>query len=150
MKLFKQQVIDACKSRLGQRKASLAAALLGITESMQHETKSSVGDKHETSRARMQSEQDKLQGQLNEISDQEQELLRIDPLSISESIFSGTVVETNQGIFFIAIPLGKIIADSRYVMVVSPGSPIGKLLMGLRTHDVFELNGLSYTIESYY
>ena len=50
---LKTAVRDACYGHLQTRHSSLTAALTEISESINTETKSSVGDKHETARARI-------------------------------------------------------------------------------------------------
>jgi transcription elongation GreA/GreB family factor len=150
MEGLKEKIVSECKQQLVERKERLNVLITEMSESMTAETKSTVGDKHETARARMQSEQEKLQGQLSEISDQISKLEKIDVAVLHESIFTGTLIETNNGIFFIAVPLGKVTVSGREIMVISPLSPVGKLLMGLRKHDTFTLNGANYRVERFY
>lgn len=147
---FKEKIIIECKRLLDEKKASLLGSLQEITESMASETKSSAGDKHETARAKMQFEQGKLNAQLSELNELVNELEKINPSIISETIFTGTIVETNNGTFFIAVPLGKIKIEFREVYVISAQSPIGKLMMGLRQHDTFTVNGVNYRVERFY
>jgi transcription elongation GreA/GreB family factor len=147
---FKEKIIIECKKHLDVKKASLLGSLEEINESLTSETKSSAGDKHETARSKMQFEQGKLNSQLAELNDLVNELEKINPQAIAETIFTGTVVETNNGTFFIAVPLGKIKIEEREVYVISAQSPIGKLMMGLRQHDTFSVNDIHYRIEKYY
>lgn len=66
MNPLKQQLISDCTKKLQQQIVSLKQLLDEVTEAVNNETKSSVGDKHETSRAMMQLEQEKLGKQLLE------------------------------------------------------------------------------------
>jgi transcription elongation GreA/GreB family factor len=150
MSVFKEKIIAGCKSVLEEKNRSLTGDLESINDSISRETKSSAGDKHETARARMQFEQEKLVSAIEDVKCMISALGNIRPLESSEAIFTGSVVETNQGIFFIAVPIGKITVDGREVFVISPQSPVGKVLMGLRAHDTFTLNDRIYSVESYY
>lgn len=60
----------------------------------------------------------------------------------------GSLVSTNQGMFFVAVSLGKVSVEDADVMVISLASPIGKLLHGRRTGDTFSLNNRLFIIES--
>ena len=58
--LLKQNIYSQCLLILNQKIEELNSALATATESANNETKSSAGDKHETARAMMQLEQEKL------------------------------------------------------------------------------------------
>lgn len=122
--------------------------LSDINDSVNTETKSSVGDKHETARARMQAEQTRLLKQLLEIKTQETELERTRQRKNETKVSPGSLVFTNSGVFFIAIALGKLRFKQRDVQVVSGKSPLAAKMLGLSIGEGFELNGCSYIIEN--
>jgi transcription elongation GreA/GreB family factor len=122
----------------------LGNSINAIEEAIQNETKSTAGDKHETSRAMMQLEREKLGNQLKELSSQKTELERIDISLFSEKVVKGSLVKTDKGSFFIAIALGK---TDTGVYVISPQSPLGNKLMGLKQNDKAEINGTTYLIK---
>ena len=70
-----------------------------IQEARNNETKSSAGDKYETSRAMMQAELDKQGLLLQELRQQKADILKIKKTKSSEKIDFGSWVETNQGNF---------------------------------------------------
>ncbi|MDI1354160.1 MAG: 3-oxoacyl-ACP synthase [bacterium] len=123
------------------------ALLSDILASMENETKSSVGDKHETARARMQFEQGKLEKQLSEIKQQETELRRIDLSNVHSHVAFGSLVETNRGNFFIAIPLGKLAFGKDFIQVISALSPLAICMKGKSAEQSFLFNGMEYRIE---
>lgn len=118
-----------------------------VTESANNETKSSAGDKHETSRAMMQLEQEKLTKQLNEAIDQRSELEKIDISKPSAQIAKGTLIQSGKGFLFLSIGLGKIVVDEKTVFAISAQSPLGSKLMGKKENDVVEMNGVKYSIQ---
>lgn len=140
--------MDYCRFVL-QRKAELTAyAIDELRISMQSETKSSVGDKHETARARMQFEEEKLAEQLAEMKKQFKELERMDGSVMSDRIGSGSLVETDKGRFFISVSLGRIELEGTQVYAVSPASPLAHAMKGLQAKDKFTINQVNYHVIS--
>lgn len=113
---------------------------------MENETKSSAGDKHETARAKMQSEHEKLSWQMEELKAQYDLLHKFDRERGTEVTASQNLVHTNKGLFFIVIPLGKIEFEEKTVYVISPSSPLGKSLIGLRIAATTRVNNVDYEI----
>lgn len=150
MNLFKQQLITSCKDHLTQKVNDLMKALQDVTEAGNSETKSTVGDKHETARAMMQLEQEKLSGQLQEAEKQLAEFEKIDFNKNVGSVALGGLIETNKGLFFIATSIGKIIVDNRTVFVISNKSPLGTSLLSKKQKDTVLFNSVSYIVESIY
>ena len=103
-------------------------------------------DKHETASARIQFEQGKLEHQLKEVKEQLNELKRIDSSNLQSSAGSGALVQTNKGLFFISIPLGKISVDEKEVYVISPISPLAHQMKGKKLGQSFEFNSTTYSI----
>lgn len=147
MKSFKENLLNFCKATLRRKIELISYNMDEITGSMENETKSSLGDKHETSRARMQSELEKLSWQMDEFKGQYELLNKIDLAVTTDTISNQNLVQTNKGLFFIAIPLGKISFEDKTVFVISAVSPLGKKLIGLKIGDSIQMNDLSYSIE---
>ncbi len=118
-----------------------------LKESTANETKSTAGDKYETARAMLQIEQDNTRRQLQEVLEQQSIFTAIDIAISSNEIIRGSLVKTNKGYLFISVALGKIMVDGTTVVALSPQSPLGKQLMGLRVNDAASINNLAYAIE---
>ena len=144
---FKSKILLECKRIIAEKTDQLTSALNDITESSNSESKSSAGDKHETSKAMMHIEQEKLSNQLSEVKTQKNELDKI-TFQTSTKINTGSLVETNKGLFFIAVSIGKIKVEGKEVYVISNLSPIGKQLIDNGIKGNFELNSVSYQIIS--
>lgn len=125
----------------------LQKQLNDLKESTANETKSTAGDKYETARAMLQIEQDNTRRQLQEVLEQQSIFTTIDISINSNEIFRGSLVKTNKGYLFISVALGKITVDGIPVIALSPQSPLGKQLMGLRVNDTTSINNIAYTIE---
>ena len=143
---MKLKVHTECGRILSERIHSLRQQLHELVEGAKNDSKSTAGDKHETARAMMQIEQEKLANQLNLLLQQEQMLNRIDPKSKSEVVANGSLVKTNLGWIYLSIPLGKIIVEGESVMCLSVQSPLGLQLVGKRVGDSVKLNQMEYKL----
>lgn len=110
-------------------------------EAANAESKSSAGDKYETTRAMMQIERGMSAGRLAEALKLKSELDQINATKIHAVVQPGSLTITSQGNFFIAISAGKLIIDQTEYFVVSPASPIGTKLRHAKVGDVLTFNG---------
>lgn len=111
-----------------------------------NDTKSSMGDKYETTREMMQIEINKLGQQL---ADMQQILLALkilDPNKTCEQAETGAIVITEKINFYLAAGIGKIEFENTQFMVVSPASPIGKQMLHAKAGGNFSVNGIQYGI----
>jgi len=146
MQPFKQHIIIACKSYLDEKIQSLNTIIKEVSESSNSESKSSAGDKHETSKAMMQLEIEKLGTQLKEAEGQLAEFEKINFNKNFQNIDQGCLVETNKGYFLIASSIGKITVDDKIVFVISSKSPLALKLIGSKQRDTVIFNDVSYSI----
>jgi hypothetical protein len=144
---FKQRIFSHCHLLLEERIASLKKTLNDLGESAENETKSSVGDKHETARAHLHIEQENITKRLNEALDQKAALEKTDLSISSDQVIKGSLVKTNRGYLFMIIPLGKIFLDNESVICISQSSPIGMKLLGQKASSTIEVNGIVYHLE---
>lgn len=101
-----------------------------IEQALLSETKSTAGDKHETGRAMLHLEREKLGTQLNNNKKLKETLSKINLSKTSKVVCLGSIVYTSQNNYFIAISAGKLKIDSQTFYAISPNTPIGKLLLG--------------------
>lgn len=141
MKTIKEQLHRECQRFLDDRLAAVVNRIENIQESLQSETKSSAGDKHETGRAMLQLEREKAGNQLKDIQVQLETFSKVTIDENAGVIRLGSLVTTNQNIYFIAISVGEIVIDEITYFAISPSSPIGRMLLGKTVGDVFFFNG---------
>lgn len=146
--LLKQKIKQHCLEVISNKIYSLNQALQSATEASNNETKSTAGDKHETAKAMMQLEQEKLSKQLSELQNQFAELEKIDVSTNRQTATKGSLIETDKGWFFIGIGLGKLLIENQIVFAVSEQSPIGKYILENNINSGFDFNGISYEIKS--
>ncbi|MFZ1369289.1 MAG: hypothetical protein WAR78_02840 [Ferruginibacter sp.] len=144
---LKQKIYDHYLQKINARITQLQQVLADLKESGSNETKSTAGDKHETALAMLQIEQANTRSQLQEVLDQKVKLEKIDPALSATVILHGSLVKTNRGYLFISIAAGKITIDHSTVIALSPQSPLGQKLMGLKAGETAAINNAVYIIE---
>ncbi|MBI4994010.1 GreA/GreB family elongation factor [Candidatus Wolfebacteria bacterium] len=71
------------------------------------------------------------------------------PLKINKSIQIGSIIETNEKIYFISIGvLGPIKINKQDYVLISPESPIGQILLQKKCGDEFEFRGKKIKIKN--
>lgn len=147
MSNVKEELYKLCIDYVQKRINEARQAIEDAQEGSDEDTKSSAGDKYETGREMMQQVADRSQAQLNEANKMMLQLSSISYSTTSSSVVTGSLVETNFGKFFIAISAGALNIGPQTYHAVSPASPIGIKLNGLKAGDGFDLNGRAYRIE---
>ncbi len=110
------------------------------------DSKSTAGDKHEVGRAMIQIELEKQESQLAKLRSLEVDLDRVSLDRKFEEVNFGSLVTTDQGVYFIAIGLGVIDINGEKLFAISLQSPIGEVLAGMRVGDEVVFGGKSQTI----
>ncbi|MBK9636939.1 MAG: hypothetical protein IPO63_03660 [Bacteroidetes bacterium] len=131
-----------------ERIAEIDLQVKALQHDVANESKSSAGDKHETSRAMMNLEQEKLDKQYQELTMMKERFDKINFDCSSEKIQIGSLIETNKGIFLLSVGFGKIQTAQRDLMLLSIQSPLEELLNGKKKDDRFKLNTHEYIIIS--
>lgn len=146
----RQQVIQGSLHDIEARISTLNAEYLLYRESAAGETKSTAGDKHDTAKAMMQLEQEKLGKQLEIFLQQKKILEQIDTGKEFAKVEFSSIVETNSGIFFISIPSREIEINGRRYMPISVQSPLAKVMLGKTVNQEFTFKDRAYKVNSIY
>jgi transcription elongation GreA/GreB family factor len=146
MKL-KQKIYNHYLQVIQGKVTMLQKVLDDLKESGANETKSTAGDKHETALAMLQIEQANTRTQLQEALNQQAALEKINPELSANSILNGSLIKTNRGYLFMSIASGKAVVDEIAVIALSPQSPLGQKLMGLKAGETAAINNVEYIIE---
>jgi transcription elongation GreA/GreB family factor len=128
LRKLKLSLFEKIKADLAEKISALDADIADLQESKNSDTKSSAGDKHETSREMAQIELENNQNQQLKLLNQRNDLNQIKLDAVETVVSFGSLVETSMGIFFISIGLGKINHEDQDFFVISMGSPIGQAL----------------------
>ncbi len=139
-------IYNSCKNYIEQRIASIQTAVNNAREASNEDTKSSMGDKYETTRAMMHFEQEKLGTQMKEAHKLQQILLKINPEITGKKVVTGSLVFTDVGNYYIAIGAGKMEIEGIIYFAVSLTAPLAQALMGKIAGDKMKFNDKVYTI----
>ena len=145
---MKSELLEIIHQKISEKIQKLEQ-LIAETRASNNDTKSSMGDKYETSREMLQQEINNLQIQLNEHLKSQQILKNIQP-NPHKTVTLGSLVETEKGMFFVAISLGEITFNQEKIFVISAESPLAKALSGKKTGESFVINNLQQTIKNIY
>ncbi|HXI00294.1 MAG TPA: hypothetical protein VNI52_08485 [Sphingobacteriaceae bacterium] len=146
MSEIKRLLLIQCLNYAEERIKNAQDAILSARDAATNDTKSSAGDKYETTREMMQQEISRNQKLLDEAQRIKYSLSTIHSESKSTIAQSGSLVITSEGNFFIAVSAGQITIKEKLFFAISPASPIGSKLSGLQKGDTFKFNGKNFEI----
>ena len=137
---MKKRIIDFINLSIKEKIHLLQFELDSIKEEKNNITKSSAGDKFETSRSLMQIEYDKINNQFIILKNQLKTIESIHVIGKKANLGFGSIAKTKNSFYFISIGLGKYTVDNNTVYVISLSSPIGKLLNNKKIGDKILFN----------
>ncbi len=142
----KEELYRFCENYVESRLSRIQDGITRIQESLGSETKSSAGDKHETGRAMLQLEREKLGQQLAEAEKMSQVLLKVPLKASTNHITLGSWVKTSKAEYFLAVSAGEFKGTGSPIFCISMATPIGQLLLGRSVGDEVVFNGLAIQI----
>lgn len=140
LKILKDKAYDYCVCYVSDRLKRIQHQINELETALTSETKSSAGDKHETGRAMIQLEREKLGQQLSELEKTQQLLSKVPRNKAFQAVGLGSLVVTDFYIYFISISSGEFKYNSKSIYCISAGTPIGKLVFGKSEGDIFHFN----------
>ena len=143
---IKQKLHGKCQDFLNNRLEVIQHTILDIQNSLESETKSSAGDKHETGRAMLQLEREKAGHQLAELQKLNETLNKIQLTSKHNNVALGSLVITTQLNYFIAISAGEILLEEKKYYAISAVTPMAQLLLSKQIGDRIEFRDSKFTI----
>ena len=146
LKVEKKELIDYCTSFIENQINHVQAVINSAKESAQNESKSSAGDKHETGKSLLQLEQENNAILLQKMMTQKPVIQLLKDHKISETISLGSLIETNLGVYYIALGIGLVNLNDKKYFVISPSAPVGKLFIGKKVGDEVTFNNKNITI----
>lgn len=146
MAISKLQLFQECLHLVNARVARLEDEMQALKDSAASDTKSSMGDKYETSTEMMNLEKGKIAEQLGEASRMKQTLNSLDLDKIYVECQLGSLVVTENASYFLATSIGKVGVGGIDFFVISPISPIGQQLLGKQVGDQINFGGKKVSI----
>jgi len=147
----KTEIINAFKDKLNASLRGIQDAINQTEQALQEETKSSAGDKYETSREMLQADLDRLESQRT-ILQSSLALFAVSPNN--NQIVAGSIAEisiNNQlHTLYIGPAIGNVTIDNLEIRAISTASPLGAALLGKHPQQEFNWNGKSIRVLNCY
>jgi len=138
--MLKEKIIEEISNKLEYKISEVEEELNLLTKDKNEITKSSAGDKFETSRATIQSQFDKVSINLIKLKDQLRKIKLISFTSKPQKIGYGTLVKTSNSMYMVSIGYGKLTLCRNDIYVISPLSPIGRKLIDRQEGESISFN----------
>lgn len=147
MEDIKEKLYLLCLNFIEQRIHTAETALEQAREASNDDTKSSAGDKFETTREMMQQDISRNKRLLMDAQQNLALLNSIKDMPLNDKVRNGNLVYTSEGIFYISISAGQLKLNNEIIFAISAASPIGNLLIGKEKGSSFDFNGKKYVIK---
>ena len=144
--MLKRILFEHCANHLNNNLLSFEKRRLELLEALESESKNSAGDKHETGRAMLQLEREKLGEQIKKAERNLQLLMPLENHISTEKVSVGAVVKTTHFNYYIAISSPTFSLEQEEYYCISGLSPIGKLLLGKKVGETILFNHMTSTI----
>ena len=149
MMLSRNAVVDALELALRKAEESARLALDELSSSLSKETKSTVGDKHETGRAMVQREMEQAGERLARCEAMQSAFVRLDMRRKRSAVGPGTILVSGDARLLIGIGFGPFeVPELGRFQAISADAPIAQALAGSRVEEWHEFRGRRWTVES--
>jgi hypothetical protein len=147
MENIKSEVYQLCINLVKNRIETAETALAQAQEASNDDTKSSAGDKFETTREMMQQDIGRNKRLLADAKQNLHVLENLHDAPVLDTVRNGALVYTNNGIFYISISAGQLVINGQSVFAISAASPVGQLFIGKKVKAAFSFNNKQFIIE---
>lgn len=142
-----KHLLDHVDKNLAEAKARMAS----LKESLGAESKSSAGDKHETGRAMIHLEQERVQDTVGRLEHMRGLLMqRAAQDKVIQRVSPGALVETTGPWVLVGVPLGKVQLPDALVLCVGAEAPLAQQWHGAQPGDQVALGPQKLTIQAIY
>ncbi len=148
--LNKNSILNTCINIQQDKVDKLKCMVETLNDSAVNSDKCVVGDKHHTFRAQTQNEQEIYAKQFNNAINDLNTIKLISKDKKYEKGELGALINTSNGVYLLATSMGIINIEDNSVMVISPISPIGNLLLFKTAGDTINFRGNNITILKIY
>ena len=148
MNELKAKVYQAAVTLLKEKNRLLNEERSTMLEGILEETKSSAGDKFETSREMMTQDLMTLEVQIKQSKLDLDEIQRLQAIKeTAPSVQEGSLVKLGSDMFMLAVSIGQIDVENQKIYLLSKNSPLGQLLIGKKKNDLVNFRGKNLPIE---
>lgn len=144
---IKEQLHAHCINLVRKNIEDITTAIADRREAMHSETKSSMGDKYETTREMLQQD---INMNMQRLSKAKAELTVLNGIEAGKkpaTAGTGSMVITDNAIYYIAVSLGAVQMGDKKYYVVSADAPVALQLRGMQAGDSININGKEVMIQ---
>ena len=125
MKNLKDLLFDHCENNINSKLKNYLKIDQELFKSLNEETKSSAGDKHETTRAMIQIEREKNSNRIKEIERLKKNLVLVKSVKPNNlNVKIGSIIFTTTKNYFISISSEIYKSNTNKIYCISPNSPM--------------------------
>jgi len=146
LKALKLEAYNHCTNATLEHALRIQTQIKSLETALRSETKSSAGDKHETGRAMVQLEREKLGTQLANVEQMQRTLQKIRTDTVAPIVITGSLVCTSAANYYIGISVGMFSCSQKKIYCISSAAPIAKVLLGKKIGDVITFNNTKFEI----
>jgi hypothetical protein len=143
----KKSLIDGIRKQLQHTLDQLQSDMENTRQALFNETKSSAGDKYETSREMIAQELEKLHQSIVNSRKKMEQLDQLENAKATASISNGSLIITDKAVFWLGIALGAIEVEGQAIMGISPNAPLASLFRGKKSGDRVQFLKREYLIK---
>jgi transcription elongation GreA/GreB family factor len=145
---LKDLLFNHCENHINTKLKNYLKIDQELFKSLNEETKSSAGDKHETTRAMIQIEREKNSKRIKEIENSKKQLIVIKSVQLNNlKVSPGSIIFTSNNNYFISISSEIYSNDTNKIYCVSTNTPIAKSYLGKKIGDIVTFNNIESKIE---
>ena len=145
---LKDLLFNHCENHINTKLKNYLKIDQELFKSLNEETKSSAGDKHETTRAMIQIEREKNSKRIKEIENSKKQLIVIKSVQLNNlKVSPGSIIFTSTNNYFISISSEIYSSDTNKIYCVSTNTPIAKSYLGKKIGDIVTFNNIESKIE---
>lgn len=142
----KADILTYLQKHLSEQLEDYIDELNSTNEEIGKETKSSAGDKFETSREMMNQEISRIEERIAYLKKQLNAVQQLTSIR-SKIVSNGSLVTTNHGFFFFGVAVGKLSINNEPLIGLSFNSPLGKAMSNQKEGDSITFMNRVYVIE---
>ncbi|EIM78560.1 hypothetical protein A3SI_02321 [Nitritalea halalkaliphila LW7] len=137
---LKERLLSAAQAEIAEQLHALEEQIQGLRQDAQMDTKSSAGDKYETSREMLQQSERLLQERYQNAQSHAAALAQLE-VRPCDRVTVGALVSTNIGRLFVGVGMGSMQVEGQTIYFVSAQAPIVTALAGAKVGDPIHFNG---------
>jgi transcription elongation GreA/GreB family factor len=147
--LSRQEVIEALEASMDAGLRRVRGAFEELQGSLEGESKSTAGDKHETGRAMVQMEMEQAAGRLSRVEGMIRQWHALEPARGRQEVRPGAVVTTDQGGFVMGVAWGAFdVPKAEAWRAISADAPLAQAMRAASPGSTVEFRGRIWQIIS--